>query len=140
MTNAAVSTSGNSEQHVDIDGRRYSHIIDPASGTGLVSNLTVTVIADHGLYADGLDTAISVLGPERGLALVDSHRAAAFVIEGTGAQMKVHTSKGFKGFKGFRRFRKVQGGSESVQGDQSRANVQRRTVSPGGASLTSSMR
>jgi thiamine biosynthesis lipoprotein len=94
LTNAAVSTSGNSEQHLDIDGRRYSHIIDPASGTGLVSNLTVTVIADHGLYADGLDTAISVLGPERGLALVDSNRAAAFVIEGTGADAKALMSVG----------------------------------------------
>ena len=62
LTNAAVSTSGSSEQHVDIGGRRYSHIIDPASGMGLVDDITVTVIAPHGLDADGLDTAVSVLG------------------------------------------------------------------------------
>ena len=84
LTNAAVSTSGNSEQHVDIDGRRYSHIIDPSSGMGLVDDITVTVVARHGLDADGLDTAISVLGAARGLALVESRPgAAALIITGT---------------------------------------------------------
>src|SRR5215212_5687401 len=57
LTNAAVSTAGNSEQHVDINGQRYSHIIDPSSSTGLVDDVRVTVIAPHGLDADGLDTA-----------------------------------------------------------------------------------
>ena len=80
LTNAAVSTSGSSEQHVDIDGRRYSHIIDPSSGMGLVDDITVTVIARHGLDADGLDTAVSVLGAERGLALIESRPGAAALI------------------------------------------------------------
>src|SRR5204862_3386631 len=61
LTNGAVSTAGNSQQHLDIGGRRYSHIIDAASGMGLVDDITVTVIAPHGLEADGLDTAASVL-------------------------------------------------------------------------------
>ncbi len=77
LTRAAVSTAGSSEQHVDIGGRRYSHIIDPASGTGLVEDVTVTVIAQDGLEADGLDTAVSVLGAERGLALIESMPGAA---------------------------------------------------------------
>ena len=80
LTHAAVSTSGSSEQHLDIDGRRYSHIIDPRSGMGLVTDITVTVIARHGLDADGLDTAISVLGADRGLALIESRRDAAALI------------------------------------------------------------
>ncbi len=80
LTNAAVSTAGSSEQHLDIGGRRYSHIIDPASGMGLVDDITVTVIARHGLEADGLDTAMSVLGVEKGLALVESHPTAAALI------------------------------------------------------------
>lgn len=80
LTNAAVSTSGNTEQHVDIAGRRYSHIIDPSSGMGLVDDLTVTVIARHGLCADGLDTAISVLGVDRGLALIDTRPSTAALI------------------------------------------------------------
>ena len=75
LTNAAVSTSGSSAQHLDVDGRRYSHIIDPSSGMGLVDDITVAVIARHGLDADGLDTAVSVLGADRGLALIESYPA-----------------------------------------------------------------
>ena len=69
LENAAVSTAGSAEQHVDADGRRYSHIVDPASRMGLVDDITVTVIAQHGIDADGLDTAVSVVGAQRGLAL-----------------------------------------------------------------------
>lgn len=96
LTNAAVSTAGSSEQHVDIDGRRYSHIIDPASEMGLVDDITVTVVAPHGLEADGLDTAASVLGAKRGLALIESHpNAAGLIIERTSAGTKVRQSSGF---------------------------------------------
>ena len=96
LTNAAVSTAGSSEQHVAIGGRRYSHIIDPASGMGLVEDLTVTVVAPHGLEADGLDTAASVLGAERGLALIESHpHAAALILQHTSAGTTVRQSSKF---------------------------------------------
>jgi thiamine biosynthesis lipoprotein len=95
LTDAAVSTSGSSEQHLDAGGRRYSHIIDPASGMGLVDDLTVTVIARHGLDADGLDTAVSVLGAERGLALIESRSAAVLIVERTPAGATVRTSSRF---------------------------------------------
>ena len=62
-----MSTAGSSEQHVDIGGRRYSHIIDPViTAWDSIDDITVTVIAPHGLDADGLDTAVSVLGAEKG--------------------------------------------------------------------------
>ena len=80
LTHSAVSTSGSSEQHVEIDGQRYSHIVDPVSRAGLVEDLTVTVVAGHGIEADGLATAVSVLGVERGLALIDSRPGAAALI------------------------------------------------------------
>lgn len=84
LTHAAVSTSGNEAQHLEVDGRRYSHIIDPGTGIGLVDDITVTVIAPHGLDADGLDTAISVLGVSRGLALIEARpETAALVIKRT---------------------------------------------------------
>jgi thiamine biosynthesis lipoprotein len=96
LTNAAVSTAGGSEQHVDISGRRYSHIIDSSSGMGLVDDITVTVVAPHGLEADGLDTAASVLGAERGLALIESHpNAAALIIQHTSAGTTVRQSSRF---------------------------------------------
>jgi thiamine biosynthesis lipoprotein len=96
LTNAAVSTSGSSEQHLDIDGRRYSHIIDPSSGMGLADDITVTVIARHGLDSDGLDTAVSVLGADRGLALIESRAGAAgLIIQRTSAGTTVLPSSRF---------------------------------------------
>jgi len=96
LTNAAVSTAGNSEQHVDIDGRRYSHIIDSSSGIGVAGDMSVTVVAPHGLEADGLDTAASVLGAERGLALIESHpNAAALIIEHASTGTRVRQSSRF---------------------------------------------
>jgi thiamine biosynthesis lipoprotein len=104
LTNGAVSTAGSREQHVDIGGRRYSHIIDSSSGMGLVDDITVTVVAPHGLEADGLDTAASVLGAERGLALIESHpNAAALIIERTSAGTRIRQSSGFVKLAALRR-------------------------------------
>jgi thiamine biosynthesis lipoprotein len=97
LTHAAVSTAGASEQHVDVEGRRYSHIINPSSGMGLLDDLTVTVIAPHGLEADGLDTAASVLGIDRGLALIESRPgAAALFVHRTREGTAVHASSRFR--------------------------------------------
>jgi thiamine biosynthesis lipoprotein len=96
-----VSTSSNREQHLDAGGRRYSHVIDPASRTGLVEDIAVTVIARHGLDADGLDTAISVLGAGRGLALVDSRPGtAALIVQRSVERTTVLPSSGFRSFAG----------------------------------------
>jgi thiamine biosynthesis lipoprotein len=83
LANAAVSTSGDAEQHLDAGGKRYSHIIDPNTAAGLTRPITVTVVARRGIDSDGLSTAVSVLGPERGLALVDGRSgAAALIVDG----------------------------------------------------------
>lgn len=97
LTNLAVSTSGSSEQHLDVGNTRYSHVIDPTTGMGLSKPITVTVIARHGMDADGLDTAVSVLGRERGLALVESHPdAAALIVEPTSAGPVATASSRFR--------------------------------------------
>ena len=72
LKNAGISTSGDTEQHVEIDGKRYSHIINPDSGEGLTSGIEVTVLARDAMTSDSLATAVSVLGPERGNKLVES--------------------------------------------------------------------
>ena len=53
LSNAAVSTSGSTEQNFMVDGVRYSHILDPRTGLGLTSDLTTTVVARRGIDADG---------------------------------------------------------------------------------------
>lgn len=65
LSNAAVATSGGSEQFVEIGGIRYSHVIDPRTGLGATGGYIVTVIADDGALADAAATALSVLGPDR---------------------------------------------------------------------------
>jgi thiamine biosynthesis lipoprotein len=93
LTNRAVSTSGNAEQHLDVDGRRYSHIIDPASRAGVTEDITVTVVARHGIDADGLDTAVGILGVDRGLALIErDHEAAAFIVTRRDGKVTTHVS------------------------------------------------
>jgi thiamine biosynthesis lipoprotein len=83
LRNAGVSTAGDAEQFVEINGKRYSHIIDPKTGIGLVGRRSVTVIAPNATTSDGLDTAICVMGVQRGLKLIESQPdlAALLVFE-----------------------------------------------------------
>jgi thiamine biosynthesis lipoprotein len=77
LKNRSIATSGDAFQRVEIDGKRYSHIVDPRTGLGLTDHSLVTVIADDGMTANGLSTSVSVLGPERGLKLVEETPGAA---------------------------------------------------------------
>jgi thiamine biosynthesis lipoprotein len=79
ITRAGISTSGDSEQHVEIDGVRYSHIIDPRTGVPVRGRSSVTVIAPDATASDALATAASVLGPDEGLALADAQGARALM-------------------------------------------------------------
>ena len=81
MHNTAVATSGDRWQYVEIGGRRYSHLIDPHTGLGLTDHSSVTIIAPDCTTADSLASAVSVLGPKRGLELVEKTPGAAAYIE-----------------------------------------------------------
>jgi FAD:protein FMN transferase len=70
LANCAISTSGDAFRGVEIGGVRYSHIVDPKTGVGLKHRSSVTVIAPDCATADALATAVSVLGPDRGLELL----------------------------------------------------------------------
>jgi thiamine biosynthesis lipoprotein len=65
LDSGSVSTSGPGAQFVEIDGVRYSHVVDPRTGSALTNGHTVTVTYHVGAIADALATALSVLGPER---------------------------------------------------------------------------
>ncbi len=64
LSNAAVSTSGDLYQSVEIDGVRYSHILSPVTGLGLTRRIAAMVIADEAKLSDPLSTAACVLGPD----------------------------------------------------------------------------
>jgi thiamine biosynthesis lipoprotein len=72
LTDRAVTTSGNYRRFVTIAGKRYSHIVNPATSTSAEELSSVTVIAKNATDADALATAVTVLGPEKGLALIES--------------------------------------------------------------------
>jgi thiamine biosynthesis lipoprotein len=100
LRDAAVSTSGDAYQYVEIDGKRYSHIVDPRTGLGLTGRSSVTVVARTGMTSDSLATAVSVLGPERGLALVEATAgAAAMIVRQTDKGEETVTSKRFRDLK-----------------------------------------
>lgn len=73
LTDGAVVTSGDYERTFTAEGRSYHHILDPRSGYPAAAGLAgVTVLAETAMEADALSTALFVLGPEKGLALVES--------------------------------------------------------------------
>jgi thiamine biosynthesis lipoprotein len=71
ITNAAVATSGDYQQFVFIEGKRYSHIMDRRTGTSAEGLSSVTIIADNATDADALATSVSVMGADKGLALIE---------------------------------------------------------------------
>ncbi len=80
-----VSTSGDYERYVTVDGVRYHHILDPATGYPARSGLcSVTIVCGSGLLADALSTACFVLGSEQGLDLAKSYGAEALLVEEDG--------------------------------------------------------
>jgi thiamine biosynthesis lipoprotein len=97
LHNAGISTSGDSEQFVEINGARYSHIVNPVTGLGLTNRIQDTIIGPNATTTDGLDTTVNVLGVKRGLALVESTPGVAAVIftESAG-QIETFTSRRFK--------------------------------------------
>lgn len=71
ITNTAVATSGDYQQFVFIEGKRYSHIIDRRTGTSAKGLSSVTIISDNATDADAIATSVSVMGAEKGLALIE---------------------------------------------------------------------
>ncbi len=81
-------------QYAIIGGTRYSHLIDPKTGMALTDRSSVTVVGPDGLSTDGLSSAVAILGPEKGLALVESTpRTAAFIVRMTDGKPTIYRSK-----------------------------------------------
>jgi thiamine biosynthesis lipoprotein len=96
LERAAVSTSGDAEQFAVIDGKRYSHIIDPRTGIGLVGRMSATVVAKQGITADSLTKVVAVLGAEKGFAIVEKvEGASARLVRQEDQGLRTSTSKGF---------------------------------------------
>ncbi len=96
LHDSAVSTSGNSRQFVEVNGRRYSHIIDPSTGLGLEGAASTTVIARDSTTADALATTLSVMPVGDGIRLAESLAGvAACWVRQAGNGWKRYASRGF---------------------------------------------
>jgi thiamine biosynthesis lipoprotein len=80
LENQAVSTAGDLEQYVEIDGVRYSHIVDTKTGLGLTTRMSCTVVASRGVDCDAADTAVCVMGHEKGMKMINQQPGMACLI------------------------------------------------------------
>ena len=93
----AVATSGDYRNYFEADGQRFSHIIDPATGKPINHNLvSVTVINPKSMTADGLSTALMVMGAEQGMKFAVENDLAALFISKTDNGFKEQFTVKFK--------------------------------------------
>ena len=90
----AVATSGDYEKYFTNQGQRFSHIINPKTGLPVVGVSSVSIISDSAELSDALATAVSVLGIEVGMNLINQIEGVECVFIDN--NLKLHLSSGLK--------------------------------------------
>ena len=98
LNNSALSTSGDTEQFVEINGSVFSHIVDPRTGIGLTSRIQVSVISASSTLSDCFATAICVLGKEEGLQFADTRKLQVLIMELAEGTPRVTPSRYWQGW------------------------------------------
>jgi thiamine biosynthesis lipoprotein len=115
ITDKAVSTSGDYEKFFTIEGKRYSHIIDPRTGNPVKGIVSVTIVTDSATRADALSTGVFVLGLEKGMALIEKLPDVEGIIiyEDADSRLSTKTSSGMEAlFK-----RNIGGAQKEIESD-----------------------
>ena len=100
LDNTSIATSGDYRNYFEVDGKRFSHTIDPTTGYPITHQLTsVSVIHPSNMYADGYATAMSVMGSEKSLAFAEEYQLPILVIERSGDTLTVRENSLFEAFK-----------------------------------------
>ncbi len=94
ITDMAVATSGNYEKYIVVDGKRYSHTIDPKTGYPVSGIKSVTIICPNAEIADAMATPVTVMGVKTGIDLVNQMKNIACII--IDDNDKVYTSRNIK--------------------------------------------
>ncbi|MFN2357164.1 MAG: FAD:protein FMN transferase [Desulfotignum sp.] len=100
LDNRAIATSGNYRNFFDMEGKTYSHIIDPTTGFPVDNQvLSVSVIAQNGTFADGLATGLMVMDPADAIDLVNRlEDVECLIIQKTNTSFREITSRRFHTF------------------------------------------
>ncbi len=96
LRNQALATSGDLFQHLEINGVRYSHIVNPKTGLGLTDHSLIVVIAKDCQTANAVSTSAGLLGPERALNYAASKAASARITRKPAERIEVRASESFR--------------------------------------------
>jgi thiamine biosynthesis lipoprotein len=97
LEDKAVATSGDYQKYFMYGKKRVSHIIDPRSGTAKDMPASVTIVAPDCITADALSTAVFVLGPKKGLEVLDKMDSVeAMIVVDKGKAFRVYETEGFQ--------------------------------------------
>ena len=91
ITNVSVATSGNYEKYVMINGKKYSHTINPKTGLPVTGIKSVTIICTNAEVADAMATPVTIMGIRTGLDMIDQMKDIACII--IDDNNRIHTSK-----------------------------------------------
>ena len=96
LSNYSIATSGDYEKFIEVDGKRYHHIIDPETGYPSTKNISVTVIAKDCAFADALATGLFSLEPEDAIKIINNlDDVFVFIVD---SKNQIHKSKNFEKF------------------------------------------
>jgi len=93
LSDMAISTSGDYERFFLVGGVRYHHLLDPKTGSPAERCRSVTVVAPEGAFADSFATAVFVLGPEKGVKVLEAAGLDGLIVDSEG---KIHFTAGMR--------------------------------------------
>jgi len=97
VSDLAIATSGDYRRYREVNGRRVAHVVDPRTGRPIAHRLaSVTVIDELAVRADGLSTALMVLGTDEGFSLAEKLHLAALFIERTDEEFSERATRRFE--------------------------------------------
>jgi thiamine biosynthesis lipoprotein ApbE len=100
VRNMAVSTSGDYERYFEINGQRFSHIVDPRTGYPVEYVPSVTIVAENATDADALSTAVSVMGKEKSVEILEKlERVGAIIVTEDDGNLSIYKDSFFKSFE-----------------------------------------
>jgi FAD:protein FMN transferase len=100
LTDTAISTSGDYERFFVLDGKKYHHLIDPKTGYPSSGCRSVSVIAKDGVFTDSFATGVFILGPEKGMKVLEKMGFEGVIIDSNG---ETHVTPGIRGKVEFKR-------------------------------------